>query len=542
MDGSLVHRSLPPNPDLLIMGELYRSSTFPTETNHSSPEKLKTFDENDETPLGELLRNCAEKGVSSPEGDFWSLEHLRRILSRDRILAELESYTDLESPATYLDQIHPEENRLPDSNTQTYLKIFALLALFERGEDIIDFIEEEVSDQNLPVRRHQTTSKGKVSLCRKDRPDQPLKCFEKWKTHEREGFESKQWRLLVPYFDLDSGSKAKHYNLDDETVLPWCERTDRSHGSPQPSGWAGGYAFVSRVKIDPCSHGFHELLKTVSQLHLSRARSLTYVWQIGLENELFAVKELQKLDKEDNKLEVQFRNELDQLRRFNGLVHDHLVTLLATYILKQNYYFLFPCAHGTLEDYWEDIERKPRMDITTARWVSKQCSGIMAAMDNIHEPKHQQSLEVKRYGRHGDIKPDNILWFHSSKDPKGILVVSDMGLTSFNRDTSRSNIPNSKLPGAPGYRPPECEIKGGTISRAFDIWTLGCLFLELLTYLLGGYNLIEEFGKQRNSVFLLTGSQNKIFFALKEIEGRDGYVAQVKPEVTKVSPHSRSVS
>jgi serine/threonine protein kinase len=244
---------------------------------------------------------------------------------------------------------------------------------------------------------------------------------------------------------------------------------------------------------------------------------------------------LHKLDEtEDDKVSAQFHNELTQLKRFNGLVHEHLITLLATYTLRNNYYFIFPCADGTLEDYWEITERTPKMDIATARWVSKQCAGIMTAIDAIHEPKGQQNLAVKRYGRHGDIKPDNILWFHSIKDPKGILTISDMGLTSFNRDTSRSNIPGSRLPGAPGYRPPECEIKGGTVNRSFDIWTLGCLFLELFTWLLGGYHLIEEFSKHRSSVFILTGGQNNIFFTLKAMYRRVGYVAQVKPQVTEV--------
>lgn len=215
-------------------------------------------------------------------------------------------------------------------------------------------------------------------------------------------------------------------------------------------------------------------------------------------------------------------------------MHEHLVTLLATYILQENYYFIFPCADGTLDDYWESTERSPTIDIATVRWVSKQLLGIMAATDAIHEPRNQQNLLVKRYGRHGDIKPDNILWFHSTKDPKGILIISDMGLTSFNRDTSRSNIPGSRLPGAPGYRPPECEVKGGTVNRSFDIWTLGCLFLELCTWLCGGYDLIEEFSRCRSSVFILTGTINNIFFMLKEIQGGTGYVAQVKPQVTNV--------
>jgi serine/threonine protein kinase len=154
----------------------------------------------------------------------------------------------------------------------------------------------------------------------------------------------------------------------------------------------------------------------------------------------------------------------------------------------------------------------------------------MAAIDIIHNPPH-----LDNFGRHGDIKADNILLFKPVQDPRGILVVSDMGLSSFNRDTSRSNIPNSKIPGTPGYRPPECDVKGGTISRAYDIWTLGCLFLEILTWLLGGLEFLREFEEGRNTAYI-TGAKNNIFFVLKStVEGQ--YVAQVKKEVTQVRSH-----
>jgi serine/threonine protein kinase len=249
-----------------------------------------------------------------------------------------------------------------------------------------------------------------------------------------------------------------------------------------------------------------------------------------LNDEFFALKVLH--DRDFNS-EEKFQNELEQLKRFNGLVHDHLVTLLATFTLNTRYYFLFPFADGTLEQHWEK-EKFPKRDLATFRWVSKQCSGIMAAMDSIHDPKHLVDLTVRKYGRHGDIKPDNILWFRSSKDPMGILVVSDMGLSSLNRDTSRSNIPNTKIPKVPGYRPPECDVQGGTISRAYDIWTLGCLFLEVLTWLLGGWKLVEQFQNERKSIYI-TGAINNIFFDLKKIKGRDGHVAQVKSQVTEVS-------
>lgn len=228
---------------------------------------------------------------------------------------------------------------------------------------------------------------------------------------------------------------------------------------------------------------------------------------------------------------------MEQLNRFSGLVHPHLVTLLATFQHNDRYHFLFPYAEHALDQYWEVKEPRPPLGKTSIRWVAKQCLGIMSAIDIIHDPNHLMPLKEKRFGRHGDIKPENILWFRSLADPDGILVVSDMGLSSFNRDTSRSNIPNSKIPRSPGYRPPECDVMGGTVSRMYDIWTLGCLYLELLTWLIGGWELIKEFDRQRTTTNYITKSATNIFFDVKKYGSSNGHVAQVKLEVTEVSYH-----
>ena len=250
-------------PQILIEGLPYRSSTFPVE---NLCDRLDTIDDNDKTPLDELLRKFKIEDADECNPGFWSLQLLRRILSRDRILDELRNYTDLENAETYVDYIRPENDLLPESKTQTYLKIFALLVLSERGMEIENFVKEGLSDQNLPVCRHQGSPKEKFNLCRKDTPNlRPLKCFEKWKPHGREWFETTQWQLLVPYFDLSPGYRAKHYPLDDKAILPWRKRDARSLLSSQSSQNEGGYASVSCVRIDPSSHGFSDVLKDVSR-------------------------------------------------------------------------------------------------------------------------------------------------------------------------------------------------------------------------------------------------------------------------------------
>lgn len=249
-------------PQVLINGQLYRSHTLPI----TRPDDgLPIIEDDDDTPLDQMLRKYEVDGADNPQVSFWPLKLLQKIFSEKRVLAELRNYDELENAESYLKYIRPPGDQPVGSTVQTYLVTFALLVLLERGADIGKFVQENVSDQNLPLVRHERTAKGLVNLCHREIPDRPLDCFRKWKTSEKETFESRQWPLLVPYFDVGAGFKVNHYKFDDRTVLPWRGVGARSHSSSQPSRQEGGYAFVSCVYIHPCSHGFHALLEKVSE-------------------------------------------------------------------------------------------------------------------------------------------------------------------------------------------------------------------------------------------------------------------------------------
>lgn len=234
-----------------------------------------------------------------------------------------------------------------------------------------------------------------------------------------------------------------------------------------------------------------------------------------------------------------FKKEWEMLKLFSGLHHPHLVTALSAFRQAGRLSFIFPYAPSDFERYKE--ASYPPQGRSGALWISAQLKGLIGAIDTMHNPKHLHDRlgPVKKYGRHNDIKCDNILCFRKSgTTDEVILVISDFGLSAFNSDKSRSNIPNESVPPVPGYRPPECDIEGGTISRAFDIWTVGCLFLELITWFLGGPKYVKEFGEKRTTLFI-NGSNNNIFFSfnnLLESGKSDGTKAiLVKPEVTDVS-------
>lgn len=232
------------------------------------------------------------------------------------------------------------------------------------------------------------------------------------------------------------------------------------------------------------------------------------------------------------------------LKRFSGTGHPHLVTLLSTFTHLGSYHFIFPWAEkGDLDQLLSRDINPPPNKLEFRRWIARQIAGLADAVHTIHEAKQGKSnlsADEKRFGRHGDLKPQNVLWFASSKDALGILVIADFGISAVHRDVSRSNVPNENLPRTAAYRPPECDMDGGKISRAFDIWTMGCIFLEMVAWLLGGAKCRRAFKRERQAPYLGIYDID-IYFDIQEMPRQDGttmgngrYVFLVKESVTKV--------
>ncbi|KAH6693018.1 kinase domain-containing protein [Verticillium dahliae] len=246
---------------------------------------------------------------------------------------------------------------------------------------------------------------------------------------------------------------------------------------------------------------------------------------LDLKAEFVAVKKLRG-GREDKFRQAQ--READQLRLFDGQLHPHLVTLLATYEIEGEYFFLFPFAEYDLQDLWDkEAQPKDMQDAATVRWLSRQICGLVGAMAQIHEPR---KIAPGKYGRHGDIKPDNILCYRTHRSYGWHLVISDLGVSALNSENSRSNVPGEAISEIPEYRPPECDVRGGSINRLFDVWTMGCLIFEMLAQVVGGRTLRDEFDHKRTTFFMIGGGRKNVFYDLVELEG-GSFRQSVKAEV-----------
>ncbi|KAI9647124.1 protein kinase D signaling [Ciborinia camelliae] len=90
---------------------------------------------------------------------------------------------------------------------------------------------------------------------------------------------------------------------------------------------------------------------------------------------------------------------------------------------------------------------------------------------------------------HNDIKPANILLVDGGSD-RGEWIISDFGASNYNKDMFFRGSEKSEVSRAftPLYAAPE--LFRGFTTRTSDIWSLGCIFLEVATLLLG-FNVMD---------------------------------------------------
>jgi serine/threonine protein kinase len=154
----------------------------------------------------------------------------------------------------------------------------------------------------------------------------------------------------------------------------------------------------------------------------------------------------------------------------------------------------------------------------------------------IHRSESEDALtDVHDWGIHGDIKPENILWFNDPADEHGILVICDFGFTRFHSRETRSSA--APIGTSPTYRAPEFDLRH-RISRAYDIWALACLYLEFITwYMTGPEGVKTTFASKRLQDDRGECIRMDKFFYCIESSNTDNtnMGAMIKPRVLKVS-------
>lgn len=150
---------------------------------------------------------------------------------------------------------------------------------------------------------------------------------------------------------------------------------------------------------------------------------------------------------------------------------------------------------------------------------------------------------LDRYCAHMDLKPGNILITRDEKSQVGRWVISDFGISLFDKSTNRKALKvnsirdvgprltsrahqDEVIRGRGPYEPPEVSNKDVN-GRKCDVWSFGCVLSDVLEFALGGTPSVDEFHSHR--------------FCKDHLQNADDYFYQLKPSV-KTIPRIRNES
>ncbi|KAG0646653.1 Calcium calmodulin-dependent kinase I [Hyphodiscus hymeniophilus] len=340
---------------------------------------------------------------------------------------------------------------LSDKIFQCAKKVFAILVLMGEPGTVRDVVEDGLTDEHLPLSRKGGTD-GNVLESMQPEP-RTFKSFATWPSKKVKEFLEKQWHLQAPVLDMT----GKHIVLDRKCALPFL--------------------------------AVHEIYTTIlirvykGTLHPAHQGD-------GTETNI-AIKEFSN--------ESSFSIEKENLLQIQQLQHSHLIKLIATCQRGSTYYVMFPWAEGgSITDLWkrEDVQR----DRTRILWSLRQMLGLVDALKALHS----------KNCRHGDLKPDNILHFENKDET---LVIADVGISKFHKEvTSLRKMKTNTTATTRSYEAPEAQPDHeDPRSRVYDMWSIGCIFLEFAVWLLYGYRGVRSFKKSRKSVDPMI--QNGSFYA-----------------------------
>ncbi|KAF5524209.1 CTD kinase subunit alpha [Colletotrichum aenigma] len=271
--------------------------------------------------------------------------------------------------------------------------------------------------------------------------------FDGWLDGHIESFCHRQYWVLAPVLDFTT---TKHRAFDERFPMPFEEVLDWS----QAKGGANG--LVLKVKI----HEKYQRWAPLSKPH-----------------SFYAIKRFDKSQRDH------FLNEKEALLRFSLPEdrHNNLIRLLFSYDIGSHMFMIFPGANWDLEGFWK-YNKNNSASSEELIWLIHQCQGLADGLCKVHDYG----------GRHGDIKSRNLLFFADPQNPPGRLVVADFTLMRFHSPDS-DVTKASKVDKTTTYRPPEADGLYSTVaSPKFDIWTLGCVYLEFVTWHLLGGDAITE--------------------------------------------------
>ncbi|KAK3387900.1 kinase-like domain-containing protein [Podospora didyma] len=439
---------------------------------------------------------------------FIPREKVREIMSKSRVLGVIRKL------ACFKHLPSAEAKSLRDSilgDKNPCWKLLAVLIANGKQEDLRRLLEEDVSDHCLPFPFHSSSP----YRCRIPHHSHPT--IAGWSKKTRIDASCWSYAVKAPYFKRPV-DKHLHYVLDSMEVLPILDSGPLKGKVADGDTASGGFGEVKMVRLPPSHFNFGSVGS-----------------QLDRRDPQFALKRLFSGNRDS------FNKELASLLSFRDKEDDHLIKLLVSFeIQKQSgteYYLVFPWAQGTLWDFWKRFKGQHER-VSLSIWMADQCYHLAKALQGVHNERDQHlrliqdidSTQHELYGRHGDVKAENVLWFGKDNN-QNFLALTDFGLGRLHTKYSRSGVDPKSVDKSATYKAPEFSLREGLLSRASDIFSLGCTYLEFVTWYLEGFrSAAQEFADYRMEFDPENGFDADIFFSIED-RNTAKERAVVKPKV-----------
>lgn len=200
------------------------------------------------------------------------------------------------------------------------------------------------------------------------------------------------------------------------------------------------------------------------------------------------------------------------LEDMKDLRHQHIMDVMAVLNWEGSGRFLMYqwADGGNLRDLYRTYPNLV-LSATFVRQIVSQLWGLSSALSCLHNFNPTSGGSY----RHGNLKPENILRFENGTSV-GILKISDLGLADFHIGETGFREPTAIRYGTPSYEPPEVILDADLArSQQYDIWSIGCIFLELLVWVLYGYEELEKFN---HSICSSLGT-SRPYWVMEETDG-----------------------
>ncbi|KAH6875914.1 kinase-like domain-containing protein [Alternaria rosae] len=234
------------------------------------------------------------------------------------------------------------------------------------------------------------------------------------------------------------------------------------------------------------------------------------------------------------------RNFLESLARSPGS-HEHITTFYTGFVFEKKIYLIAELADGNLDEFMAKYPERWAVEDLDREWLLAQLWGFASALDVLHGHMTYH---------HHDIKSTNILVFIGpAADVKHRLKFTDFGSAGYGGCLNATGLSaKSRIKGSTLALPPETHNNGSS-SRPHDVWSLGCVFLDILVWHWKGWEYLKEFRSEvmeesavccyytvEDGNLTTTGS---VSAALDELGPTEAELAYVIQDVLEIDPGCR---